>query len=677
MGHLQTNYKSKAKIFFLLYLFSVFAFILIGCGNENDHSYATGAVSFSIRWPDHMYNSSRSSQALNAPVIDCAAWSIATIEVDVYNPANQLLAGDIFPCTRGAGTVTGIPVGANRAFTITAKTVAGGILYQGAIPNITITENIITDCGTAVLGMIDSDSDNVPDGLDNCAGTIGGLTVDLFGCSADQESVDSDDDGVVNVIDLCPNTPDGNTVDNNGCADSQKDSDDDGVTDDLDLCVNTPTGTQVDSTGCTLTTGVVVYYPFNGNANDESGNGNNGTVYGAVLTTDRFGNANSAYTFDGNDHIDIPNTEPFELTNEITIAAWAKITTDTGSNNQRIISFGPFTNGFEVFYWSASGKVPAFKFGDQWIQGDDALSLNEWYFYTAVADSNGARLYINGQLVAESFETPSNFNYQDPLSIGRMAQTNGKWDYWYGQIDDLRVYNYAISEDEITALYNEGNELNNGLVAYYPLNGNANDASGNGHDGVGSGGLNYVEGIEGQAIAFDGVDDIVNIAHDSQFNNSEITIAAWIKTDATNAEPEGNHWTYLVFKGDHENYQYGIIASGNPDVELVTAASMYWTGAPSYDVDIPYTSISDANWHLLVAVMTSTYTTFYLDGQSMGTDTTLSYSWNINSTANIHIGGHPNLLGGGNGYFEGTIDEIRIYNRVLTETEIEGIYNLP
>ncbi len=60
--------------------------------------------------------------------------------------------------------------------------------------------------------------------------------------------------------------------------------------------------------------GLVAYYPFNGNANDQSGNGNNGTVFGAILTLDRFGNSNSAYSFDGNDYIkadadDLPTAE--------------------------------------------------------------------------------------------------------------------------------------------------------------------------------------------------------------------------------------------------------------------------------------------------------------------------------------------------------------------------------
>ena len=71
-----------------------------------------------------------------------------------------------------------------------------------------------------------------------------------------------------------------------------------------------------------LNDGLVAYYPFNGNANDESGNGNDGTVNGATLTEDRCGNANSAYSFDGaDDYIDIGNTRKTKLS-DYYLSAW-------------------------------------------------------------------------------------------------------------------------------------------------------------------------------------------------------------------------------------------------------------------------------------------------------------------------------------------------------------------
>ena len=74
-----------------------------------------------------------------------------------------------------------------------------------------------------------------------------------------------------------------------------------------------------------LSDGLVAHYSFSGNADDESGNGNDGTVFGATLTTDRFGNPNSAYSFDGiNDYIVLPNESSFDLT-EFSIVMWVKV----------------------------------------------------------------------------------------------------------------------------------------------------------------------------------------------------------------------------------------------------------------------------------------------------------------------------------------------------------------
>ena len=77
-----------------------------------------------------------------------------------------------------------------------------------------------------------------------------------------------------------------------------------------------------------LNSGLAAYYPYNGNANDESGNGNHGTVFGASLTTDRSGNADSAYSFDGvNDYIDIGKDASLKMTDGLSISAWINIAT--------------------------------------------------------------------------------------------------------------------------------------------------------------------------------------------------------------------------------------------------------------------------------------------------------------------------------------------------------------
>ena len=91
-----------------------------------------------------------------------------------------------------------------------------------------------------------------------------------------------------------------------------------------------------------LTDNLVAYYPFNGNANDQSSNGYDGTVYGATLTSDRFGNPGSAYSFDGiDDYISVDYTDAFQLP-EITISVWVQAATDltTSTTASAIVTRG-------------------------------------------------------------------------------------------------------------------------------------------------------------------------------------------------------------------------------------------------------------------------------------------------------------------------------------------------
>ena len=149
--------------------------------------------------------------------------------------------------------------------------------------------------------------------------------------------------------------------------------------------------------------GLVAYYPFNGNADDDSGNGKNGTVMGATLTTDRFGNANSAFSFDGvDDYIDIGSFPiNFDYT---TVSFWIKTT--KGLNNLGVLTIGGLDKnigGIQVAvgnvldghtenkikfafrdnkWTSAEGKYP-------FLESSTTVSDGEWHHITFVYDGNG------------------------------------------------------------------------------------------------------------------------------------------------------------------------------------------------------------------------------------------------------------------------------------------------
>ncbi len=175
-----------------------------------------------------------------------------------------------------------------------------------------------------------------------------------------------------------------------------------------------------------LNDGLVAYYPFNGNANDESGNGNDGTVNGATLTEDRFGNVDSAYMFDGvNDYIVIPNSETLN-SKRITVSAWYFSTGtfgSTGANN--VIIHKPYTShSYPHYQWHVGGAA--------------RYSIGEWHH------------------IVGTFE-PDN-SYDTDVFIGKHGNLSTELYHTLGIIDDIRIYNRVLSEEEIQELYSETNE---------------------------------------------------------------------------------------------------------------------------------------------------------------------------------------------------------------------------
>ena len=196
--------------------------------------------------------------------------------------------------------------------------------------------------------------------------------------------------------------------------------------------------------------GLVSHYPFNGNANDESGNNNHCTISGATLTTDRHGNVNSAYNFDGDDFI---YNSSANLENDYTLSLWIFPTDLTGRRaffSQYTSDSPPTTN--RTFMSVNSGKIEFFVAGS--VVGSIAINLNTWYHVVFCSDG---KAYVN--MIQDITGTPGN-----PVNIfnvigARHAVGGGispPVDFFVGKLDDVRIYNRVLTNAEITLLYNEG-----------------------------------------------------------------------------------------------------------------------------------------------------------------------------------------------------------------------------
>ncbi len=438
------------------------------------------------------------------------------------------------------------------------------------------------------------------------------------------------------------------------------------------------------SASATGADGLVAYYPFNGNANDESGNGHDGTVFGATLTLDRFGTPNSAYNFNGNDsRIDLGNPVDFE--SPLSFSGWFRLDAAAESQWNTLFMKSQYCSGFGVMY-NADTDQSGRKFfriynnscgGVTGADVDYMVTYEDWVHYTLVYDGVSLETYINGNLVGTYAYSSSIFD-EDQMWLGANGpddRVNGYY-HFTGDIDDVRIYDRALTSEEVLALCEEGgwtcgSSASDGLVAYYPFSGDANDASGNGHDGVVNGATLTSDrfGSDNAAYSFDGVNDYIEVPSDSGFTMSEISISAWIWMD----RDIGNEQARIV---NRQNTSGGLEAWGleifgedyagsGPGNQLVLHAN---TGSEAANT-VSTTSLDAGQWYHVVGTSDGQEIHLYINGV-LDTTAPAPGPLDQSNSADVVMGKTGT---GPQHYFPGIIDDLRIYNRALSETEVVAL----
>lgn len=218
-----------------------------------------------------------------------------------------------------------------------------------------------------------------------------------------------------------------------------------------------------------MTSGLRAYYPFNGNANDASGNNNNPVFNNATLTTDRFGNPSSAYLFNGiNNYMQIPNSPSLNTTGQISVAAWVKVNGfyQGACHGNNILMKGdndPVTGMYllrfdDYGYTNAQNcAIPAPDVAHQNFYGKGTnlppngytpfITTGQWISVVYTNDGTTARLYVDCQL---KITTPGSYSFTNTydLFLGRLNHPS--YPYWFnGVMDEIRIYDRALNVDEI------------------------------------------------------------------------------------------------------------------------------------------------------------------------------------------------------------------------------------
>jgi Concanavalin A-like lectin/glucanases superfamily/Secretion system C-terminal sorting domain len=415
-----------------------------------------------------------------------------------------------------------------------------------------------------------------------------------------------------------------------------------------------------------LNFGLQASYTFSGNANDMSGNGNDGTTFGSpTLTTDRFGNPNSAYEFDGIDDLintystfDYPNrslslwVNPYDI-NGSGPTAHVVITQDDYTLNNGVLRVD-FTNG-EMNLWAG---------GNTGIYTTSAVALNQWMHLVLIREGAVSKYYVDNVLVHTSTADGygSTVDPDSSFIIGSGRSTIKQ--FFIGKIDDIRIYDRAINTCEREALFS-GNttNLDSGLQANYTFSGNANDISGNSNDGTIFGSPTLTTdrfGNLNSAYEFDGIDDLINTY--STFDYPNRSLSLWVNPYNINGSGPTAH---VVITQDDYTLNNGVLR-----VDFTNGEMNLWAGGNTgiYSTN----TVALNSWMHLVLIREGSVCRYYVDNVLVHTSTADGYGSTVDPDSSFIIGSGRSTI---KQFFIGKIDDIRIYDRAINECEIDSLFN--
>jgi len=409
---------------------------------------------------------------------------------------------------------------------------------------------------------------------------------------------------------------------------------------------------------------------------DTSGNNNNGIYIGETYNDGTLGDGSctfgsgscpslvsgkfgKALNFDGDDDITFWNTGP-ELSeiagNELTIEAWIKPKDLTGVN-YIISKNGPF------FLYLNNNNVNGVVLNSSvvWapLVGTIPLSLNEWQHVAMVYDGNEIVLYVNGQFDNSKPHTGDLFG-NGCVQVGRQNTggcDNGVAFYFNGTIDEIRIYNRSLTQQEIQSDMNSGFPIER-PVASWQFENFAGTTVLDSHI--------WVKGKTRNALSFDGVNDYVSVPDDASLNisGSEISMEMWLNSSNATAG-----YTFLIRK-QTPGYNLVITPTGNIRVDIFHLFDVTW----KYSGCTSNSALSSNKWYHVVGTFEENQSIkIFINGNLDKECAPPTYNYPIGLSSSTLVVGYQGWWSSDNAYFNGTIDEVRVYNRILEEAEIKAL----
>lgn len=411
----------------------------------------------------------------------------------------------------------------------------------------------------------------------------------------------------------------------------------------------------------------VAQYNFNGNVNDGSSFANNATANALSLGSDRFGWANRAAIFDGSQSSVTASNAAQLNSPQATICFWVKMGALPVQGEVFLLSHGGWqerykisvpNHGKPVFTTNHSNGISDMDAGD-----GNTLNVGEWKHVTFVHDGAKDIIYFNGVKAAEKNVVGTLNNTTKPLGIGYDPIDNTN--FANASIDEVMLFNAALTDVEILAIYNAQNTaptVTQGIVANYKLNGNARDDSQYANHGRSSAkGTTDRFGFGNSALSYDGVATEVTAPNAGHMNSETVTVNFWIKVNALPANGEA----FIISNGGwQERFKISLPTHGKP-----VFTTNHTNGISDMDSG-DGNDLKIGQWTSVTMVHDGLQDKIYFDGALKATKDVVG---TLKATTKP-LGLGYNAIDGGN-WLNGSLDNVTIYNYALSDSEIAELYN--
>ena len=416
--------------------------------------------------------------------------------------------------------------------------------------------------------------------------------------------------------------------------------------------------------------GTVAWWKGESNGNDSTST-NTATLTGGV--TYATGKVGTAFHFDGTGHLSVTDNIQLDIPQAITLEAWANFSSLSNPYNTILAKESSVATRNYLISVTQNGAIHL-SYGNASAANvnvttvDGVISTGQWYHIVGVIDtvSGTMGVYVNGTLVQSGATSGAMITSTSDLRIG--GATNGTTSRMTGLLDEVAIYNRALSTTEINAAYNAG--LNGKSAAKIPLvstwsgEGNANDTRSINNGTLTNGATTTASGKLFSAFSLDGVDDYVSITDSSSFGNTGVmSVSAWVNPDLIDATDPRD----IVSQWNAGATQRAFMMRLNTNGKILFYISR--DGGTDYDSIQSSLSLNASSWQHVVGTYDGAEIRVYINGQLSGT---LAYAGSMfNSNGNILIGDSN----ASNGLpFDGRVDEVSLYNRALTATEVANLY---